>query len=170
MQKLLSAIQSPQDLKKVPKDRLPEVAREIRDTIVNSVARTGGHLASSLGVVELTIALHYVFSCPDDRIVWDVGHQSYAHKILTGRRDLFPTLRTYGGISGFPRIAESPCDVFGTGHSGTSISAALGLAVARDLKKEDHKVIAVVGDGSLSSGLSFEGLNQAGHQNRDLIV
>jgi 1-deoxy-D-xylulose-5-phosphate synthase len=170
MQEHLSAIQSPQDLKKVPKDRLPEVAREIRDTIVNSVARTGGHLASSLGVVELTIALHYVFSCPDDRIVWDVGHQSYAHKILTGRRDLFPTLRTYGGISGFPRIAESPCDVFGTGHSGTSISAALGLAVARDLKKEEHKVIAVIGDGSLSSGLSFEGLNQAGHQKRDLIV
>ncbi|MDH3383772.1 MAG: 1-deoxy-D-xylulose-5-phosphate synthase, partial [Deltaproteobacteria bacterium] len=170
MQGLLSAIQSPQDLKKVPKDRLPEVAREIRETIVNSVARTGGHLASSLGVVELTIALHYVFSCPDDRVVWDVGHQAYAHKILTGRRDLFPTLRSYGGLSGFPRIAESPCDVFGTGHSGTSISAALGLAVARDLKKEDHKVIAVIGDGSLSSGLSFEGLNQAGHQKRNLIV
>jgi 1-deoxy-D-xylulose-5-phosphate synthase len=170
MQGLISAIQSPQDLKKVPKDRLPDVAREIRETIVNSVARTGGHLASSLGVVELTIALHYVFSCPDDRVVWDVGHQAYAHKILTGRRDLFPTLRTYGGLSGFPRIAESPCDVFGTGHSGTSISAALGLAVARDLKKEDHKVIAVIGDGSLSSGLSFEGLNQAGHQKRDLIV
>ena len=170
MQEQLPAIHSPQDLKKVPKDRLPEVAREIRDTIVGSVARTGGHLASSLGVVELTIALHYVYSCPVDRIVWDVGHQSYAHKILTGRRDLFPTLRTYGGISGFPRIAESPCDVFGTGHSGTSISAALGLAVARDLKKEDHKVIAVIGDGSLSSGLSFEGLNQAGHQKRDLIV
>lgn len=170
MQEHLPAIQSPQDLKKVPKDRLPEVAREIRDTIVNSVARTGGHLASSLGVVELTIALHYVFSCPDDRVVWDVGHQAYAHKILTGRRDLFPTLRTYGGLSGFPRISESPCDIFGTGHSGTSISAALGLAVARDLKKENHKVIAVIGDGSLSSGLSFEGLNQAGHQKRDLIV
>jgi 1-deoxy-D-xylulose-5-phosphate synthase len=167
---LLSTIQSPEDLKKVPKERLPEVAEEIRETIVQSVAHTGGHLASSLGVVELTIALHYVYSSPHDRMIWDVGHQAYAHKILTGRRDVFPTLRTYGGISGFPRIAESPCDAFGTGHSGTSISAALGLAVARDMKKESHKVVAVIGDGSLTSGLSLEGLNQAGHQERDLIV
>jgi len=170
LQSLLSTIQSPEDLKKVPKERLPEVAEEIRETIVQSVAHTGGHLASSLGVVELTIALHYVYSSPRDRMIWDVGHQAYAHKILTGRRDVFPTLRTYGGISGFPRIAESPCDAFGTGHSGTSISAALGLAVARDLKKESHKVVAVIGDGSLTSGLSLEGLNQAGHQERDLIV
>ena len=170
LQSLLSTIQSPEDLKKVPKEKLPEVAKEIRETIVQSVAHTGGHLASSLGVVELTIALHYVYSSPHDRMVWDVGHQAYAHKILTGRRDVFPTLRTYGGISGFPRIAESPCDAFGTGHSGTSISAALGLAVARDLKKESHKVVAVIGDGSLTSGLSLEGLNQAGHQKRDLIV
>ena len=169
-QGLLSTIHSPEDLKKVPKERLPEVAREIREMIVHSVAASGGHLASSLGVVELTLALHYVFSCPRDRIVWDVGHQAYAHKILTGRRDVFPTLRTYGGISGFPRIAESPCDAFGTGHSGTSISAALGLAVARDLNRENHKIIAVIGDGSLSSGLALEGLNQAGHQKRDLIV
>jgi 1-deoxy-D-xylulose-5-phosphate synthase len=169
-QGLLSTIQSPEDLKKVPKERLPEVAAEIREMIVHSVARGGGHLASSLGVVELTLALHYVFSCPRDRIVWDVGHQAYAHKILTGRRDVFPTLRTYGGISGFPRIAESPCDAFGTGHSGTSISSALGLAVARDLKRESHKVIAMIGDGSLTSGLAFEGLNQAGHQKRNLIV
>jgi len=170
LQSLLSTIQSPEDLKKVPKEKLPEVAEEIRETIVQCVAHTGGHLASSLGVVELTIALHYVYSSPHDRVIWDVGHQAYAHKILTGRRDVFPTLRTYGGISGFPRIAESPCDAFGTGHSGTSISAALGLAVARDLKKESHKVVAVIGDGSLTSGLSFEGLNQAGHQERDLIV
>ncbi|MEK7365623.1 MAG: 1-deoxy-D-xylulose-5-phosphate synthase, partial [Candidatus Deferrimicrobiota bacterium] len=112
----------------------------------------------------------YVFDCPRDRIVWDVGHQAYAHKILTGRRDVFPTLRTFGGISGFPRISESPCDAFGTGHSGTSISAALGMAVARDLRKEKHRVVAVIGDGSLSSGLALEGLNQAGHQKRDLIV
>ena len=121
-------------------------------------------------MVELTIALHYVFDCPRDRIVWDVGHQAYAHKILTGRRDVFPTLRTFGGISGFPRISESPCDAFGTGHSGTSISAALGMAVARDLRKEKNRVVAVIGDGSLSSGLALEGLNQAGHQKRDLIV
>ncbi len=170
MQRLLSTIHSPEDLKKVPKEKLPEVAAEIREMIVRGVARNGGHLASSLGVVELTLALHYVFSSPRDRLVWDVGHQAYAHKILTGRRTVFPTLRTYGGISGFPRIAESPCDAFGTGHSGTSISAALGLAVARDLNRENHKIIAVIGDGSLSSGLALEGLNQAGHQKRDLIV
>src|SRR3990172_3890911 len=135
MQRLLSTIHSPEDLKNVPKEKLPEVAAEIREMIVRGVARNGGHLASSLGVVELTLALHYVFSSPRDRLVWDVGHQAYAHKILTGRRNVFPTLRTYGGISGFPRIAESPCDAFGTGHSGTSISAALGLAVARDLNR-----------------------------------
>jgi len=172
MQKMarLETIQSPADLKAVPRDKLPDVAAELRETIVRTVARTGGHLASSLGVVELTIALHYVFDCPRDRIVWDVGHQAYAHKILTGRRDAFPTLRTFGGISGFPRISESPYDAFGTGHSGTSISAALGMAVARDLKRERNRVVAVIGDGSLSSGLSFEGLNHAGHQKRDLIV
>jgi len=166
----LSNIQSPGDLKKVPRERLPGIAAELREMIVRNVARTGGHLASSLGVVELTLALHYVFDCPVDRIVWDVGHQSYAHKILTGRRDAFPTLRTLGGISGFPRIAESPYDAFGTGHSGTSISAALGMAVARDMKGARNRVVAVIGDGSLSSGLSLEGLNQAGHQKRDLVV
>ncbi|HSL91078.1 MAG TPA: 1-deoxy-D-xylulose-5-phosphate synthase [Candidatus Limnocylindrales bacterium] len=167
---LLPGIRSPVDLKKVPRERLPQVAAELRERIVQGVSRTGGHLASSLGVVELTIALHYVFSSPADRIVWDVGHQAYAHKILTGRQDLFPTLRTFGGISGFPRISESPYDAFGTGHSGTSISAALGMAVARDMRKERHKIIAVIGDGSLSSGLALEGLNQAGHQKRNLIV
>ncbi|HZW36067.1 MAG: 1-deoxy-D-xylulose-5-phosphate synthase [Deltaproteobacteria bacterium] len=167
---LLTGIRSPEDLKRIPRERLPQVAAELRELIVEGVSRTGGHLASSLGVVELTIALHYVFSCPTDRIVWDVGHQAYAHKILTGRRELFSTLRTFGGISGFPRALESPYDAFGTGHSGTSISAALGMAVARDMRKERHKVIAVIGDGSLSSGLALEGLNQAGHQKRDLIV
>ncbi len=169
-ERLLSAIGTPEDLKKVTRERLPRVAAELREMIVQGVARNGGHLASSLGVVDLTVALHYVFSCPADRIVWDVGHQAYAHKILTGRRESFHTLRTLGGISGFPRIAESPYDAFGTGHSGTSISAALGLAAARDLREETHKVIAVIGDGSLSSGLALEGLNQAGHQKRDLIV
>jgi 1-deoxy-D-xylulose-5-phosphate synthase len=168
--RILDTIESPADLKRVPREKLEELAAEIREMIVRCVARNGGHLASSLGVVELTLALHYVFSCPDDRVVWDVGHQAYAHKILTGRRDSFPTLRTYGGISGFPRICESPFDAFGTGHSGTSISAALGLAVARDLDGGTRKVVAVIGDGSLSSGLALEGLNQAGHQKRDLIV
>ena len=168
--RILDGIRSPEDLKGVPKERFPAVAAEIREMIVDCVSKNGGHLASSLGVVELTLALHYVYSCPRDRIVWDVGHQAYAHKILTGRADRFPTLRTHGGISGFPRISESPCDAFGTGHSGTSISAALGLAVARDLGGGTHKVIAVIGDGSLSSGLALEGLNQAGHQKRDLIV
>ncbi len=167
---LLGAIRTPEDLKKVPHEKLPRVAAELREMIVQCVARNGGHLASSLGVVDLTVALHYVFSCPRDRVVWDVGHQAYAHKILTGRREAFGTLRTLGGISGFPRVAESPYDAFGTGHSGTSISAALGLAAARDLRGEKHKVIAVIGDGSLSSGLALEGLNQAGHQDRDLIV
>ncbi len=167
---LLRHIDSPADLKKVPKERLPDLAAEIRELIVECVARSGGHLASSLGVVELTIALHYAFSCPRDRFVWDVGHQAYAHKILTGRREGFASLRTLGGISGFPRTSESPFDAFGTGHSGTSISAALGMAVARDMRKENHKVVAVIGDGSLSSGLALEGLNQAGHQKRDLIV
>jgi 1-deoxy-D-xylulose-5-phosphate synthase len=166
----LSDIRSPRDLKKVPREKLPGIAAELREMIVRNVARTGGHLASSLGVVELTLALHYVFDCPVDRIVWDVGHQSYAHKILTGRREAFPTLRTFGGISGFPRIVESPYDAFGTGHSGTSISAALGMAVARDMRGERNRVVAVIGDGSLSSGLSLEGLNQAGHQKRDLVV
>ncbi len=167
---MLSAIRSPADLKKIPREKLPQVAAELRSMIVECVSKTGGHLAASLGVVELTLALHYVFSAPEDRIVWDVGHQAYAHKILTGRGKAFSTLRTLGGISGFPRPSENPCDAFGVGHSGTSISAALGMAVARDMRKESHKVVAVIGDGSLSSGLALEGLNQAGHQKRDLVV
>ena len=170
MKAFLPEINSPEDLKKVPREKLPQVAAELRELIVQCVSKTGGHLASSLGVVELTLALHYVFSSPRDRIVWDVGHQAYAHKILTGRRNVFSTLRTRGGISGFPRMNENACDAFGTGHSGTSISAALGMAVARDMRKETHKVFAVIGDGSLSSGLALEGLNQAGHQKRDLVV
>jgi len=168
--RFLDMIESPNDLKVLNSSQLKLLAGEIRNKIINTVAKTGGHLAPSLGVVELTIALHYVFNCPSDKIVWDVGHQSYAHKILTGRCKKFHTLRQYKGISGFPRIKESEYDAFGTGHSSTAISAALGIAKARDMKKENYKVIAVVGDGALTGGMAFEGLNQAGHLKSDLIV
>lgn len=169
---LLDSIQSPADLKQLARTQLPEVAEEIRRTIVEVVSRTGGHLASSLGTVELAIALHYVFNVPHDKIIWDVGHQAYAHKLLTGRRDRFPQLRQHGGISGFTRMHESPYDAFTTGHSSTSISAALGIASAKQIKQERAKVIAVIGDGSLTAGLAYEGLNQAGdtHKDTDLIV
>jgi len=170
MVKLLKQIKNPEDLRKMRPSDLPLLAREIREEIINTVAKVGGHLASSLGVVELTLALHYVFDTPRDRIIWDVGHQTYAHKLITGRQERFSTLRQYGGISGFPRREESPYDAFGTGHSGTSISAALGMAQARCLRGEDYKVIAVIGDGSLTTGLAFEGLNQAGAMDKDLIV
>jgi len=170
MNRLLEAINSPADLKALSPLQLNQLAGEIRDLIITTCAANGGHLAPSLGVVELTIALHRVFSSPADRIVWDVGHQAYAHKILTGRRDLFPTLRKLDGISGFPKRAESAHDSFDVGHSSTSISAALGMAVSRDLKGEKNKVVAVIGDGSMTGGLAFEGLNHAGHLNKDLIV
>lgn len=170
MAALLETITSPDDLRRLPVKELPVLAQEIRDLIVDTVSRTGGHLAASLGVVELTIALHYVFDTPRDKIIWDVGHQSYAHKILTGRRQAFHTLRQYGGLSGFPRREESPYDSFNTGHSSTSISAALGMARARALLGEQYKVIAVIGDGSLTAGMAFEGLNHAGHIKEDLIV
>ena len=170
MTNLLKNINTPKDLKKLKKEELPLLATEIRKLIIETVSKTGGHLASSLGVVELTLALHYIFKTPDDKIVWDVGHQSYTHKILTGRKDKFHTLRQYKGISGFPKIDESEYDAFNTGHSGTSISAALGLAKARDTKKENHSVIAVIGDGSTTAGMAFEGFNQAGHLKSDLIV
>ncbi len=166
----LDMIESPRDLKILSSAQLRLLASEIRHKIITTVAKTGGHLAPSLGVVELTIAIHYVFNCPSDKIVWDVGHQSYAHKILTGRSKRFHTLRQYKGISGFPKIKESEYDAFGTGHSSTAISAALGIAKARDMKKENYKVIAVVGDGALTGGMAFEGLNQAGHLKSDLIV
>jgi len=166
----LSAINNPQELKKLPPELLPQLAQEIREQIIATVARTGGHLAPSLGVVELTIALHYVFDSPRDKIVWDVGHQAYAHKLLTGRQDRFHTLRQYGGISGFPKRCESPHDVCDTGHSSTSISVALGMAAARCLERERNRVIAVIGDGSMTAGLAFEGLNNAGDLNKDLIV
>jgi 1-deoxy-D-xylulose-5-phosphate synthase len=167
---LLDAINNPNDLKKLPPELLPQLAQEIREKIISTVAKTGGHLAPSLGVVELSIALHYVFDCPTDKIVWDVGHQAYAHKLLTGRAEQFHTLRQHGGISGFPKRGESPYDAFDTGHSSTSISAALGIASARCLKRERNRVIAVIGDGSMTAGIAFEGLNNAGDLNKDLIV
>jgi 1-deoxy-D-xylulose-5-phosphate synthase len=159
---LLETINCPADLKRLPRARLPELAAEIRRTIVDVVSRTGGHLAPSLGTVELAIAIHYVFDTPNDKVIWDVGHQAYAHKILTGRRESFHTLRQHQGISGFTRRSESPFDAFTTGHSGTSISAGFGIACGKFLKQEASKVIAVIGDGSLTAGLAFEGLNQAG--------
>jgi len=167
---MLDSIRNSKDLRTLTPKDLPELAAEVRQEIINVVSKTGGHLASSLGVVDLTIALHYAFDTPKDRIVWDVGHQAYAHKILTGRRAQFSTLRQYGGISGFPKRSESPCDHFDVGHASTSISAALGMVVARDIKGEDYRVIAVIGDGSISAGLAFEGLNQAGDLQRKLIV
>jgi 1-deoxy-D-xylulose-5-phosphate synthase len=167
---ILSRINSPQDLKGLKIEELEILAGEIRQKIIDTVSKTGGHLAPSLGVVELTIALHYVFNAPTDKIIWDVGHQAYAHKLITGRKDKFHTLRTYGGISGFPKRSESEYDTFNTGHSSTSISAGLGIATAKCLKKENSKVIAVIGDGSMTAGMAFEGLNQAGHTEKDLIV
>ena len=166
----LEKIESPADLKLLSRSDLPELAREIRKTIVDVVSKNGGHLASSLGAVELAIAIHYVFDAPDDKIIWDVGHQSYPHKLLTGRRKMFHTLRQYKGLSGFTRISESPYDAFSTGHSGTSISAGLGMACAQRFQKKHSKVIAVIGDGSMTSGLAYEGLNQAGDIHKSLIV
>jgi len=168
---LLDSIQSPADLKRVPRAKLPSLATEIRQLIVQVVSSTGGHLASSLGAVELALAIHYVFDAPKDKIIWDVGHQAYAHKILTGRREAFHSLRRQNGISGFTRRSESPYDSFSTGHSSTSISAGLGMACANFLKQEDAKVVAVIGDGSMTAGIAYEGLNQAGGSpKRDLIV
>jgi 1-deoxy-D-xylulose-5-phosphate synthase len=168
--KFLDSIQSPADLRKLPPDALPHLAREIRELMIDVVSTTGGHLAPSLGTVELTIALHYAYNTPIDKIVWDVGHQAYAHKILTGRRDRFATLRQFGGISGFPRISESDYDAVSAGHASTSISAALGLARGRDLLRQNHAVVAVIGDGAMSGGLSFEGLNNLGSGGTNLTV
>ena len=170
MMKVLDRIGSSRDVKKLDPEELEQLCHELREEILAVVSKNGGHLASNLGVVELTTALHYVFNFPRDKVVWDVGHQSYVHKLLTGRRDRFHTLRQYGGISGFPKREESPYDAFDSGHSGTSISSALGMAEARRLRGEEGKVIAVIGDGSMTAGLAFEGLNQAGHIDQDLIV
>jgi 1-deoxy-D-xylulose-5-phosphate synthase len=170
MYPLLEKINSPEDLKLLKEDELAPLGEEIRRFLLETVSQTGGHLASNLGCVELTLALHYCFESPVDKIVWDVGHQAYTHKILTGRRDVFHTQRQYKGISGFPKRCESPHDAFGAGHSSTSISAGLGMAAANSLNGKDSRVIAVIGDGSLTGGLAFEGLNQAGHLRKNLIV
>ena len=169
---LLDSIASPADLRKLDPSELPQLADELRTFLIDSVSRTGGHLSSNLGTVELTVALHYVFNTPDDRIVWDVGHQTYAHKVLTGRRDGMASLRQYHGISGFPRRSESQYDTFGTAHSSTSISAALGMAEAARLRGEDRRAIAVIGDGAMSAGMAFEALNNAGdiHDTNLLVI
>lgn len=167
---ILNSINSPDDLKGLSLAEMNQLAGEIRQFLINCVAHSGGHLAANLGVVELTLALHFVFNAPADKIVWDVGHQSYIHKILTGRREGMTSLRQYGGISGFPRIDESVYDAFNTGHSSTSISAALGMALARDLQHESNSVVAVIGDGALTGGMAFEALNHAGNVGTDLIV
>ncbi|MBO6584741.1 MAG: 1-deoxy-D-xylulose-5-phosphate synthase [Gracilimonas sp.] len=168
--KLLAQINSPSDLKKLEADQLQEVCDELRQYIIDMVSVHGGHFGASLGVVELTTALHYVYDTPKDLLVWDVGHQAYGHKILTGRREQFHTNRIYGGLSGFPKRSESEYDTFGVGHSSTSISAALGMAVARDLDQSDKKVVAVIGDGAMTAGLAFEAMNNAGAMNSDILV
>ena len=170
MSRLLSKIKAPNDVKKLAANELPELCDEIREEIISTVADNGGHLASNLGVVELTVALHRVFTLPEDCIVWDVGHQSYAHKLLTGREEAFSTLRREDGLSGFPSREESDCDPFTTGHSSASISSALGLSVAKALAGDPGHVIAVIGDGALTGGLAYEGLNNAGRINRNMIV
>src|SRR5919108_665243 len=167
---LLSRLESPADLKSLSRDELRLLATEIRESLIDSCSRTGGHIGAGLGVVELAVALHHVFDTPTDQLVWDVGHQGYPHKMLTGRRDQMETLRQQGGISGFLRRSESEFDTFGAGHAATAISAALGMATARDLKGDKYKVVAVVGDGALTCGLSYEGLNNAGASDRDILV
>ncbi len=167
---LLETIAGPADLRRLERKQLPQLARELRTFLIDSVSKTGGHLSSNLGTVELTIALHAVFKTPDDRLVWDVGHQCYAHKVLTGRREGMSTLRMHGGVSGFPKRCESPYDTFGVGHSSTSISAALGMALAAKHKGEDRKAIAVIGDGAMSAGMAFEAMNNAGVGDADMLV
>src|SRR4051794_17977912 len=167
---LLDTINSPHDLRKLDRKQLHELAGEIRHRIIDVVSRIGGHFGGNLGIVELTLALHYVFDTPRDQIVFDTGHQSYPHKLITGRRDTFNTIRQHNGISGFCKREESEYDVFNAGHASTSISAALGITVARDFRKEDYRVVAIIGDGALSGGLALEGLNQAGHLKRKLMI
>ena len=167
---LLDKINSPKDLKKLTRIELVTLCDEIRSFIIESVSKTGGHLSSNLGVIELTVALHYVFDCPQDKFIWDVGHQTYPHKILTGRKKKMGSLRALDGISGFPKISESAYDIFGTGHSSTSISAALGMAEALKKKNLDHKAIAIIGDGAMTAGMAFEGLNNAGDSKNNILV
>ncbi len=167
---LLNTIKQSADIKIIEEDKLPELAEEIRQEIITIVSNNGGHLASNLGIVELTMALHYCYNIPRDKIIWDVGHQSYVHKMLTGRADRMNTIRQHAGLSGFPKRSESPADPFGAGHASTAISAALGVATARDHNNDDYRVVAIVGDGALTGGLSFEGLNNAGNSGKDLLV
>ena len=167
---LLNRIDSPADLRKLSREELPKVADEIRERLVDVCSRTGGHIGAGLGVVELTVALHYAFETPRDQLLWDVGHQGYPHKLLTGRNDRMESLRQEGGVSGFLKRSESEYDVFGAGHAATAISAALGVAVGRDIQGDKYKVVAILGDGALTSGLAYEGLNNAGHSERDMIV
>jgi 1-deoxy-D-xylulose-5-phosphate synthase len=170
MARLLDSIETPFDVRKLDRRQLPQLAQEIRDTIIDVVSKIGGHFGGNLGIVELTLALHYVYDSPRDQIVFDTGHQSYPHKLITGRRDTFPTIRQHNGISGFCKREESAYDVFNAGHASTSISAALGIAVARDFRKENYNVVAIIGDGALSGGLALEGLNQAGHLKRKMLI
>ncbi|MCR5097909.1 MAG: 1-deoxy-D-xylulose-5-phosphate synthase, partial [Lachnospiraceae bacterium] len=167
---VLENIKQSGDVKKTDKADLPLLAEEIRSFLIDTLSHTGGHLASNLGAVELTIALHRVFDVERDRIIWDVGHQSYTHKILTGRREQFDTLRSYGGISGFPRMDENPADAFGTGHASTSISAGLGVATARDILGQDFSVVSVIGDGSLTGGMVYEAMNNASNLKTNFII
>jgi len=167
---VMANVNDPADLRRLSLAELNKLAEEIRRLIINTVASTGGHLASSLGTVELTLAVHFVFNTPEDKLIWDVGHQAYAHKIVTGRKNKFSTLRTRGGLSGFPKREESVYDTFNVGHSGTSIAAATAFAEAQCLKDEHHKIIAVIGDGSLTTGMAFEGLNWSGARDKDLII
>lgn len=168
--RLLDQIESPDQISGLSREELQQLSDELRSEIISVVSSIGGHLGASLGVVELSVALHHCFDSPRDKIVWDVGHQAYGHKVLTGRRESLPTIRQYEGISGFPKISENPHDMFGVGHASTSISAAMGYAKARDLRKERHHVVAIIGDGALTGGIAYEGLNNAGHADTDLIV
>ncbi len=170
MYSLLDTINTPEELRSLDRGQLPKLAGELREFLVESVSKTGGHLSSNLGTVELTIALHYIYNTPEDKLVWDVGHQTYTHKILTGRRDAMSRLRMAGGISGFPKREESPYDTFGTGHSSTSISAALGMAVAAQLENSERRAVAIIGDGALTGGMAFEALNNAGALDANLLV
>src|ERR1051326_4757388 len=167
---LLDRIHSPADLRTLPREQLDQLAQDIRDRLVDVCSRTGGHIGAGLGVVELTVALHYAFDTPRDQLVWDVGHQGYPHKLLTGRNGQFETLRQENGLSGFLKRSESEFDAFGAGHAATSISAALGIAAGRDLIGDDYKGAAILGDGALTCGLAYGGLNNAGHSERDLVV
>ncbi|MBC8226168.1 MAG: 1-deoxy-D-xylulose-5-phosphate synthase, partial [Gammaproteobacteria bacterium] len=168
--KYLNNIKSPEDLRSYSKEDLTIICDELREYIVSTISEIGGHLAPTLGTIELTTALHYVYNTPKDKLIWDTGHQAYAHKVLTGRFDSLPTIRKYKGLSGFLKRTESEYDVFGAGHASTSISAGLGIACARDLDNEDFKVVSIIGDGALSGGLAFEALNNAGHLKKQLLV